>query len=81
MAELDAARTRQESESEMGDLLFAVANWARHLGVEPELALRQASQRFATRFRAMEDLARRRGIELRELDIDGMEALWQEVKA
>jgi len=80
MAELEAASTPEAVEAEMGDLLFAVANWARHLGVEPESALRKANERFARRFRAMEDLARERGLDLAGMDIDEMEQLWQEVK-
>jgi len=80
MAELETARTEEEVEAEFGDLLFALANLARHLGVEPEAALRQANARFARRFRAMEDLARRRGLDLARMDLDGMESLWQVVK-
>ena len=80
MAELEAASTPEAVEAEAGDLLFAVANWARHLGVEPESALRKANARFARRFRAMEDLARKRGLDLGEMDLDEMERLWQEVK-
>jgi MazG family protein len=80
IAELEAAPTPETVEAEMGDLLFAVANWARHLGVEPESALRKANERFARRFRAMEDLARERGLDLAGMSIDEMELLWQEVK-
>lgn len=80
MAEVEAASTPEAVEAEVGDLLFAVANWARHLGVEPESALRKANGRFARRFRAMEDLARERGLDLAGMDIDEMERLWQEVK-
>ncbi len=80
LAELEAARTPEEVEAELGDLLFAVVNWARHLGVEPETALRQANVRFTDRFRAMEELAHQRGLDLARMSIDEMEALWQEVK-
>lgn len=80
IAELSAAETAEAVEAEMGDLLFAIANWARHLGVEPEAALRQANERFARRFRAMETLARERGLEPDRMTIDEWESLWQEVK-
>ena len=71
----DAQRTE-----ELGDLLFATANWARHLGVDPEEALRLANAKFERRFRAMEKLAAGRGLELRKLDAAGWDALWNEIK-
>jgi len=80
IAELETAATLEEVEAELGDLLFAVANWARHLGVDPEGALRQANERFARRFGALEELARRRGLELERMTIEEMDALWEEVK-
>ncbi|HET9864043.1 MAG TPA: nucleoside triphosphate pyrophosphohydrolase [Steroidobacteraceae bacterium] len=65
---------------ELGDLLFAVANWSRHLGVDAEEALRLANQKFERRFRAMEEIARRRSLRLAELDAAAWDALWNEVK-
>ncbi len=65
-------------EEEVGDLLFAVANLARRLEVEPETALRRATAKFERRFRQVEMLARERGI---DRDLDALEALWQEVKS
>jgi ATP diphosphatase len=72
--------SREERTGELGDLLFAVANWSRHLGVEPEEALRQANQKFERRFRAMEQLARQRSLRLAGLDAAAWDALWNEVK-
>jgi MazG family protein len=66
---------------EVGDLLFAVANWARHLAVDPEDALRRAGVKFEQRFAAMERLAQARGLELGGLSPDQWDALWREVKA
>jgi len=62
---------------EVGDLLFAVAQVARKLGVEPEQALRQANRKFAARFTSMESAAER---PLTELSLDEMEAIWQGLK-
>jgi tetrapyrrole methylase family protein/MazG family protein len=80
MAEIAAAATPEEWEAEVGDLLFAVVNWARWLKVDPEAALRLANGRFARRFRAVERMARERGLEMAETDIEALEALWQEAK-
>jgi MazG family protein len=80
MAEVEAATAPEELEAELGDLLFAVVNWARWLAVDPETALRQANARFARRFRSVERLTRERGLDVAAMTIDGLEALWQEVK-
>jgi MazG family protein len=80
MAEVEAATTPQERETELGDLLFAVVNWGRWLGVDPETALRRANARFARRFRAVERVVRQRGLDMMELTIDELEVLWQEAK-
>jgi ATP diphosphatase len=72
----DAARSE-----ELGDLLFAVANWSRHLGVDPEEALRLANAKFERRFRLMESLARERGLVLSGLDAAQWDALWNEAKS
>jgi tetrapyrrole methylase family protein / MazG family protein len=66
---------------ELGDLLFAVVNVARHLHVDPELALRAATDKFRSRFEGVERLARERSIELRSADLSTLDALWDEVKA
>lgn len=66
---------------ELGDLLFAVVNVARHLHVDPELALRTATDKFRTRFEGVERLALERSIDLRDADLVTLDALWDEVKA
>ena len=81
MMELKAATAPEDLEAELGDLLFAVANWARWLGVDPEAALRRANARFAARFRDMELMARERGGNVSTLTIDELEALWQSAKS
>ena len=78
--EVEAAATPGEKEAELGDLLFAVVNWARWLEVDPEAALRRANARFARRFRGVERMARERGLDMLALTIDELELLWREAK-
>jgi len=65
---------------EMGDLLFAIANWGRHVGADAEGALRAANAKFERRFASMESLARERAVGLTDLTLEQWEALWQEAK-
>lgn len=65
-------------EDEMGDILFAAANLARKLDIDPEAALRRATNKFERRFRALETMAAERGV---GHDLDALETLWQEAKA
>ncbi|MGH8288731.1 MAG: nucleoside triphosphate pyrophosphohydrolase [Steroidobacteraceae bacterium] len=65
---------------ELGDLLFAVANWGLHLKIEPEEALRAANAKFERRFRRMEALAAERGAALPSLDAAQWDALWRQAK-
>jgi len=74
IAEVDA----DPSSEELGDLLFAVVNWARHLGIDPEAALREANAKFERRFAAMETMA---GKDFAKLGLDEKEALWVRAKA
>ena len=71
---------RDAVEDEMGDLLFAVANLARHLDVDPEAALRRTNAKFVRRFAAVEDGLAARGRAPAEADLAEMEALWQQAK-
>ena len=79
--EVAAASGPDEVEDELGDLLFSVVNLARHLGADPEAALRRACRKFERRFRAVERLARERGAAPDALDLAGLDALWDEAKA
>ncbi|MGS1017732.1 nucleoside triphosphate pyrophosphohydrolase [Allosphingosinicella humi] len=78
LAEIDAAMNDEERAAEVGDLLFSVVNYARHLGIDPETALRGAAARFEARFRKVEQLARQ---PLGDMDIEALEALWQRAKS
>ncbi|MDH7488253.1 MAG: nucleoside triphosphate pyrophosphohydrolase [Anaerolineae bacterium] len=81
LRELDEARTAEEREGEMGDLLFAVVNLARWLGVDAESALRRANARFARRFAAMERRCAETGRTLADLTLEEQDALWEAAKA
>jgi ATP diphosphatase len=65
---------------EVGDLLFAVVNLARHLGVEPEAALRGTNAKFERRFAAIEQGLAARGSSPKEASLEEMDALWNEAK-
>ncbi len=75
-----ASEGRARSEEEMGDLLFAVANLARKLGIDPESALRKANEKFTARFEAVEERLHGRGRSVHDASLEEMEAEWQAVK-
>ena len=75
-AEAEQQRVREE----LGDLLFAVTNIARHLSVEPEAALKLTNRKFRRRFRHIEQGLKERARTLQEATLDEMEELWQEAK-
>jgi tetrapyrrole methylase family protein/MazG family protein len=66
---------------ELGDLLFAAVNVARHVKVDPEAALREATAKFRRRFQAVEALAADRGLDLPRMGVARLDVLWEEVKA
>ena len=84
LAELDDAQVSAPGgegvSAEIGDLLFAVVNLARHLGVDPEDALRTSNARFSRRFRHVEQQARQSGRSLEEMDLAALDALWTAAK-
>jgi ATP diphosphatase len=65
---------------ELGDLLFSIVNWSRHLKLDAEEALRAANAKFERRFARMESLARARGLDLKGLSAAEWDALWREAK-
>ena len=69
-----------EIEAEMGDLLFVMANVARHMGVDPEVALRRSNDKFTRRFKYIERELEKRGKRPVESDLDEMDALWNEIR-
>ena len=80
-AELAAATDQRARAEELGDLLLVLVNLARRLGIDAEAALRASSAKFAARFAQVERLAARRGVELRALDLAGLDELWESAKA
>lgn len=72
----DAAKTGEE----IGDLLFSIVNLARHLKVEPEVALQAATDKFIRRFHGMEKAAKLRGEKMDGMSLDQLEELWTTAK-
>lgn len=68
------------AEEEMGDLLFAIANLSRKLGIDPESALRKANEKFTRRFEALEDRLHAQGRSVHQATLDEMEREWQQIK-
>ena len=81
LAEAKAQLGPDEIEEEMGDLLFVMANLARHLGVEPEAALRRANAKFTCRFGRIEGWLAEQGKTPAQSDLAEMDALWNRAKA
>lgn len=84
LAELDHAIAQNERAnvaSEIGDVLFAVANLARKEGVDPEAALRDTLNRFTARVKHVEGTARERDLDLSALSPEALDRLWEEAKA
>jgi nucleoside triphosphate diphosphatase len=80
VAQALAAGDRAELAEEIGDLLFSVANLARHAGIDPEAALRAGTAKFERRFTAMAERLRAGGATLADSDLAAMEAAWAAVK-
>ena len=83
IGEIDEAMadgTPAKIKDEIGDLLFAVVNLARHTGVDPEAALRGTNEKFVRRFRHIESTLSTRGVSLNDASLDEMDALWNDAK-
>jgi len=72
---------RARLEHEVGDLLFAVVNLARHVDIDAEAALQASNGRFTRRFREMEKAAQANGTRLEDLDVEALDRLWNQAKA
>jgi tetrapyrrole methylase family protein/MazG family protein len=83
LQELQAAWEKEDHSAvhlELGDLLFALVNVARYLDVDPEMALREATDKFIARFHYIEETAARQGRELADMDLEEMDQLWDAAK-
>ena len=78
--ELAQQNNQQRIEAELGDLLFAVVNLARHAQVNPEQALRRTNHTFQQRFMAIEANLAARGLQPQQLSLAELELEWQRVK-
>lgn len=74
-------KNQSRIEDEVGDLLFACTNLARHARINPETALRRSNRKFEKRFSCMEKLAVEKGLVLEDLDLDTWDQLWEQVKS
>jgi MazG family protein len=81
VAEFARAEDPGDREEEFGDILFVIANIADHLGIDAEQALRVANGKFRKRFGMVERLASERGLEMNDMDLPALDALWDEAKA
>jgi ATP diphosphatase len=84
LGEVDAAVASGDAgevAAEIGDLLFSVANWCRHLQLDPETCLRSANERFVRRFRAVESEVAASGKPWSSYDAAALDALWRRAKA
>jgi MazG family protein len=71
---------KAEMENELGDLLFAVVNYARFIHINPELALRKTNEKFTKRFQGIEESLRRQGKTLEQTSLEEMDQLWNRQK-
>ena len=79
--EFKTSSTDEEKEVEFGDILFTLANFARRQGIDLESALRTANAKFYRRFSSLEEIAKKRGIDISKLTLNEMNQLWDEIKA
>ena len=83
LEELKKSLSNEDKErisEELGDLLFSVVNLSRFLNVDPENALRKATERFWRRFRKMEEMIEKDGLRFEDLSIEELDRYWEKVK-
>lgn len=80
LKEAIAGKNQEEIEAEFGDLLFSLVNYARFLQVDPETALERTNRKFIQRFQQMESIAGEQGRKLTDLNLEEIDAIWDQVK-
>jgi tetrapyrrole methylase family protein / MazG family protein len=80
LAEVKAAKSDKEKANELGDLLFAIVNLVRWYKVDAESALRNTNRKFATRFRQIENEAKKKHKKLVDMSLEEMDVIWEETK-
>ena len=80
LGEFQAESDKQKKEEELGDVLFSLINYARLSGLNADTALETTNKKFIRRFKTMEELAASKQLLLSDLNIEQMDALWEEVK-
>jgi len=78
--EVDNNAKKENIEDELGDLLFALTNYARYIGVNPEDALEKTNKKFIRRFQFIEKQSALEGYKLEDMNLEEMEAYWQKAK-
>lgn len=78
--EIEKSVESEKKFEELGDLLFACVNLARHLAIDPEDALRYANKKFVKRFRAVQEELKRRGKTIEDAGLEEMDKIWDELK-
>lgn len=81
LEELERGVNENQKMEEIGDLLFAVVNLARWLGIDPEEALQKTNKKFMQRFEKIVETSKKSGKKLKDMSLDEMDKLWEEIKA
>lgn len=79
-AEVDSGASQEEIEQEFGDVLFSIINYARFIGVDPEMALEKTNKKFIRRFQYLEVETKKKGLSLDQMTLEEMDVYWEEAK-
>ena len=71
---------KKKIQEELGDVLFSIVNLSRHLNISAEDMLRKGNKKFIKRFNAIEKTAKKRGLNIKELSLEEMNQIWDQIK-